>query len=58
MNAHNKYALVTTWLPALITLADGIVMLSDTQKRSIHDMIAKTYVIRKQYLNSGISPTN
>jgi uncharacterized RDD family membrane protein YckC len=56
MQSHNQYSLITTWVPALTTLADGIVMLSDTQKRSLHDMIGKTYVMRKQYLNTGTSP--
>lgn len=32
----------------LITLVDGIVLLADKQKRSLHDRIGKTYVIERK----------
>lgn len=47
MTAHNDYSFITSYLPGLISLADGIVMVSNDHKRSIHDKIANTYVIRK-----------
>jgi uncharacterized RDD family membrane protein YckC len=42
-----SYLNIVTYLSAIITLVDGIMLIADNQKRSLHDRIGKTFVVER-----------